>query len=513
MRSPPSAGAPSGLVWAFVSALGCSPAALPLELPALAPGRAAAVALEVGQGGRLDRVHEVSFFDRANLAERGGLPFQPDFPEDGDARVSLLEYEDGIGLEDFGYAAGKIRPGSELALDHYPAAVRELRISEGEPGDWRAREAGPLDGPLAAFRLEDRKPLCACFTGYIGQTTSSTASTVFLAQLGDRRVVVGTEDGLLYWVIADKDPLLIPTAVDLPLAKRSDGSFLVGGGVGLDRDRFLVTDHLGGFYVYELEDRGPEEAPILARVTRVGEWTRTDPVEPRFRVRWLAAVGQKVYGLDLETRFGFFDLETRRADFIRDLVEAPGPAFQHGVVAYSAELDEVVAGSVHSRQLLRYRAGQARLDARLTQPESLSAAAYVPGYGWFVGTGILGNVHHEYESGSWRSCSSQLGNSIGAMVPYGDGFIAGSTQGFIEQYSARDGWCQKLQPASNSIRFMVPYAADETSFVVIGPKLEERPQLYSTVTLIRKRDKQSECDKIRNPGGDPLPSCVLAAPR
>lgn len=499
----------AGLGGVLVGTLGCAPETLRVDLPPLALGRAAAVALEVGAEGRLQRVQHVSFFDRAAVEARGVLPFDADFPVDGDARISLLEYEDEIGLEDLGYPAGRVEPGADRPLDYFPAAVRELRLSSGEAGGWRARAEPALDGPLASFRLEDQQPRCACFTGEIMETRSSTASTVFLAQLGDRRVVVGTEDGLMYWVTPDAlRP--IPAEVALPLARRSDGSFLVGGAVGLDQNRFLVSDHLGAFYIYELEDGAPGEAPRLVHVTPAGRWSRSGTEVALFRVRWMVRVGQKVFGLDEAARFGVLDLQTGQSEALFDLVEMPGSAFQHGAVAYSEALDEVVAGSVHSTSLLRYRDGRARLDPDLIQSESLSAAAYHPERGWFVGTGILGRVHSESAPGSWSSCDSQLGNSIGAMVPYRDGFIAGSTQGFIEQYSARDGWCQKLQPASNSIRFMVPYATDGTSFVVIGPKLEERMQLYATVTVLQE-DTQAACDEIRNPGGDPLPTCSLSA--
>lgn len=483
---------------AFVQA--CSKGALQIELPELSEGRAAAVSLEVGEGGRLDRVEYVSLFDRSALEQRGGLPFEPEFPLDADARVSLLEYEQGIGLEDLGYPSGELERGADLPLNHFPARVRELRVVGGEAGVWQAREDETLDGPLAAFRFADQKPTCACFTGRVIETRSSTSAAVFLAQVGERRVIVGAEDGRLYRVKPE-----LPSGLQdisrrdlLPFSPLANDKRPVGGGIGLGEGRFVVTDYRGIFWRYELDEQDE-----LQTVREVGRWP-----EAR-RVRWLVPVGERIFGLDGDGMFASVDLSTGQSEVHHVFPPAVPGAYQHGTVAYSASRAEVVVGSVHSTALGRFNLarGTFRLDDRFPQEESLGAATFHPELGWFVGTTLNGIVHHEYEPDAWNSCSSQLGNSIGAMVPFRDGFIAGSTQGFIEQYSARDGWCQKLQPASNSVRFMVPFATDGTSFVVTGPLLEERPQLYSTVTLLED-SPQADCNGIRNPGNDPLPMCL-----
>ncbi len=498
----------------------CTFSALEISLPALGDGGATAVALEVGSKGRLDRVQFVSLFDRSELESRGVLPFDPEFGLDADARVSLIEYTGGLGMADLGYPSGELEHAPDplpddplkrrISLSEFPAVTRELRVSEGEVGTWRPREGVELDGPLRDFRFRDLQPACACLTGRILETKSSTSGTVFLAHFGPRRTMVGTEDGHLYWVrpeLPDSDALVDVTPLSLLPFAVGEGKrgISVGGGIALDEDHLLVTDYRGWFWIYELDDNDE-----VARVTKVAEWSRAGLADNRHRVRWMTYVPPFIYGLDLEAEFSSVNLETGEATRIHTFEYQP--SYQHGGVAYSRKREEVVVASVHSNRLGRYRRGEFKLDPPVNAAESLSAAHFLESFGgWLLGTPLSGKVHHEVDTGIWETCPSQLGNSIGAIVPFRDGFLLGSTQGFIEQYSAADGWCEKLQPASNSIRFMVPFDPDAGSFVVTGPNLEERPQLYPTVTLL-ETNKQSECNGIRNPGGDAPATCRFALP-
>lgn len=480
-------------------AVGCTHEALEIPLPALSPGGATAVALESGPASGIDRLVSVSLFDRDSTETIGVLPFDDAFRLEGDGRISLFEYEDGLGLEDLGYESGPLERGADLRLDDFPSTIRELMIDDGEPGVWRPRTKPVLDGPLAEFRFNNQQPNCACITGNVIETRNSTSATVFLARLGPRRVIVGAENGDMYWV-HDDEVELVPLNDLLPFLPQDNNARAVGGGIAIGVDRILVTDYLGNFWVYEIDDeRG------LVGVTLVGRWPVPD------RVRWFNHVASRVYGLDLSGRFGWVDIETGTSTVVHEF--GLGEFYQHGFVSYAEERAEITAGSVRSPKLLRFSNGRVDLDARFAQIESLGAATFHPDLGWFVGTTANGIVHHEKIGGTWTSCNSQLGNAIGSMVPFRDGFIAGSTQGFIEQYSARDGWCQKLHPIENSssVRFMVPYEDGELSYVVTGPAVEEREQLYSTVSVLRV-GAQGECEGTRNPLNDPLPTCSLDAP-
>jgi hypothetical protein len=318
--------------------------------------------------------------------------------------------------------------------------------------------------------------------------------------------VVGSEDGRLYWV--RPNGLLDFTPATLPFATNVAQGRVVGGGVVLSESSFIVTDYEGQFWRFDLD-----EDDRVRSTVRVGTIPLGDSALPRdsflFRARWMTRVSPLIYWLDLSGRVGWLNHETGTSTVVHDF--GWRPSFQYGGVAYAPDRDEVVAASVQSSALFRLQFGVFRLDSGFDQTESLGCATYHPSLGWFLGTANSGLVHHERSDGAWTSCNSQLGNGIGAIVPFRDGFIAGTTQGFIEQYSARDGWCEKIQPASNSIRFMVPYDADERRYVVTGPKIEERMQLYSTVTILEV-NPQGDCDSIRNPGNEPRPNCALVAP-
>ena len=496
-------------------AAGCTFSALEIELPELSDGRATAVALEVGAEGRLSRVEFVSLFDRSNIDPNVRLPFDREFGLDADARVTLIEYGNGLGLADLGYPSGKIDrappgldPARTSSLTAFPATIRELPVTQGEIGGWRARVGSELDGPLREFQFQDLQPRCACLSGKISETLSSTSSTVFLAQIGSRRVIVGTEDGRLYKVAPETPEGLVdvtPPEAQLPF-RFGEGrrGITIGGGIGIGEGVMVVTDYDGRFWRYEFDafDR-------VQTITRVGTWWRRGLEDNRQRVRWMAYAPPFIFGLDLGGGFGFVNLTTGEAERVHEFEYQP--FYQHGGVAYSSVRDEIVVASVLSDRLGRYRDGRFSLDPPVKPLESLSAAVYHERMGWILGTPLSGDVHREVSPGDWESCTSPLGNSIGAIVPFRDGFIAGSTQGFIGQYSDADGWCEKLQPASNSIRFMVPYDLEGESFVVIGPNIEERRQVYSTVTFLTAAS-QEDCDKIRNPGKEPPSICRFSSP-
>jgi hypothetical protein len=443
----------------FLSALlvGCgAPEPLQIALPIDAADRSAILIVErVGAEGAAEWITAGA----ADLPASGGpvisalAPRLPEVRDGEQLRAALLTYPQP--LADLGLAAGPLPLSTSPSAPPPPREQRAHSIQIDFDSDPRA--VWSLDRPRAAWIERTRLDLPACADLQPQVTPIPVPAEVTFAQRTVSRVVLGLGDGDMLNFGADlffvqtseygtADALL--TAVPA-----SDGAYWFSA-----RDGRIVRALLGA--------TGTDQDVDVARAPSGGALAWMDGVFERDRVDELFTLStQGAVERLAGDRWSQVALEGRPVDLGGVVRLGPGEAL---IATGAPEL-------LHVRGEALFRPRPAASGSPIT------ALAAIPDFAVLAGTAdgeVLRRVGEDWVSLGRAAVEGR----IASLLPFGGGFVAGTTRGELAPYVRGSGFCATLQATTATLSRGVAYdgalyvsgppPAGSTSpvLVVLGPR-------------------------------------------
>ncbi|MCC7385586.1 MAG: hypothetical protein IT384_27300 [Deltaproteobacteria bacterium] len=303
-----------------------------------------------------------------------------------------------------------------------------LRVDRGrELGPWQ--DSSGLSDPAAGLTIRGPRTRCARFVPTT-ELLPTTGGGVFSLPWGSDGALVGTERGDVYLASADRAERLTWTSTPAELASGLiiDGEDLWLGGSG-------------GWLARARVDVGREILELIETSTAPSG----DPL-------WYLSGLRTPEGVEIHALSHNGFIERYRGGLWTTLDDLPGGVGDRrsGGIATVAPGEAIVAWPA-STAVFRVR-GDAVTEEEVPTTEGLTGAAYIPAIGALVGDAV-GRVFVDRGSGRWEP----LGDAprqylLLTLVPYEDGFIAGSGTGDIVQFVPGEGYCPSLHLSSDNVR-------------------------------------------------------------
>lgn len=446
----------AGLAPALVMIAGCgSSEPLRLELPIRPDDRAAILLVEIdGAGGAPSFVAGgASDLSPPGEPDASLLPPLPRLDSGQILRAALLSYA--VPLADLGLAPGALDFTTGASGEILPAAARvnavEVRTDSDASLPWP--EVGARPAWVDALRVER-----AGCTELIPDDALSldVASEVVFIQHTATRVVVGLGDGFVLNFGTDVATVLTDESDDgdtfLTAVAAADGAYWIS-----TRDGRVLRATLGTY--------GTEAETLVTQVPSRGElaWMDGEFVRGRPPEIFALATGRSVEHYDGSQW-------TRLAN--------DAPVDLGGVVRLGPGEALIALGRP---ELLHVRGGTVAIERPSPTGSAITALARVPGFAVIAGTSDGRALR--YESGEWSLLdTASVRGRIASIVPFGGGFIAGTTRGELVELVRGRGFCEPISATTSTLSrgttFLgvlyaggtVPIGASMNALVILRPR-------------------------------------------
>ncbi|MCC7386448.1 MAG: hypothetical protein IT384_31710 [Deltaproteobacteria bacterium] len=474
-----------GAVGLSISAVlvACAPEPLRLSLDPLPGAKSAIIAVERGPGNddlAVVQLVATALPDQGVGGEAVRLPEAIlDYAPNERLRITAIGLVDPLAV--LGLAPGALattedpdaRPLTQLGPT---AEIRQLSVGDGAASPWS--QVDHLAAPLGDVRVDTGWPLgCTRVTKRAVRTETTTAASFALA-LDDHRALVGLEDQTLFriekdgsWENVTPPADLLPDDPDLP----ADAKRLPTWGVLRESPEILWLCGRGGLLWRVRIDAGAHIVEILERHQLAV--TITTPIEPRItrrpQFRWIGgaagASGVEIFLLSVDGVLARFD----REGFVELARFELGDTDWRGGLAYLGP-GRAVAGFITSQDLIYVRDRDQLEPIRINQHQITGATGVgsVPGLGVIV-SDTAGNLFRSMDGASLQPFG-RIANVFGvdSFLPYRQGFIAGGTGGFLQQWRAdRERLCpEQTGLARQTFRYLAELGG---TILATGPLPDE----------------------------------------
>lgn len=347
-------------------------------------------------------------------------------------------------LEELGLRPGPLTSTAARGISLDAPATRftrrqALRVdSVRELGPWQ--DSPLLSEPAAGLTIRGPRTRCATFASTT-ELLPTLGGGVFSLPWGPDRALVGTERGDVYLISADRAEVLTRTSTPTDLL----------GGLLIDGDDLWLSGFGGGLARARVDvDLG------MLELIETSTAPSHDPL-------WYLSGLRTPPDVEIHTLSHNGFIERYRGGQWTTLVDLPETVGDHrsGGIAAVAPGEAIVAWPA-SPAVFRIR-GDTVTEEEVPTTEGLTGAAYIPGIGALVGDAV-GHVFVDRGSRRWEP----LGDAprqflLLSIVPYEDGFIAGSGSGDIVQFVPDEGYCPMQHLSSDNVRSLAVVGGDLVS--------------------------------------------------